>query len=93
MHFLYFLFSKISSKYYVGETHDLEERISNHNTHHYSGAFTKIADDWQLVFCFECVSKSDAQFLEKFVKRMKSKTFIEKVISNPEILADILSKK
>ncbi|MEN9337288.1 MAG: hypothetical protein RLZZ500_2275, partial [Bacteroidota bacterium] len=34
----------------------------------------------------------DALFLERFIKKMKSKVFIEKVIQNPEILTDILAK-
>ena len=37
--------------------------------------------------------KEDAQYLEKFIKRMKSKKFILKIIENPIILDDILSKK
>ena len=32
-------------------------------------------------------------YLEGFIKRMKSIVFIEKIIRNPKILTDILSKK
>jgi putative endonuclease len=64
-----------------------------HNQHSYSNSFTKIANDWQLVLAFECVNRTNALYLENFIKRMKSKVFIEKIISNSEILTDILSKK
>ncbi|WP_298115925.1 GIY-YIG nuclease family protein [Flavobacterium sp.] len=92
-HFLYILYSKTSSKYYVGETHNVEERIFKHNQHEYSNSFSKIANDWKLVLFFECEDRTRALYLERFIKRMKSKLFIEKVIQNTEILSDILSKR
>jgi putative endonuclease len=92
-HFLYILHSKTSSKFYVGETHDVQERILKHNQHEYANAFSKIANDWTLAISFECNDRSEALFLERFIKKMKSKIFIEKIIQNPEILSDILSKK
>ncbi len=92
-HFLYILHSKHTNTYYTGETHDLEERISKHNKHSYENSFTKIAIDWEDVLIFECIDRNDALYLERFIKRMKSKLFIEKIISNPEILKDILLKR
>ena len=92
-HFLYVLFSKSKSKYYVGETHNINERLLGHNYHTYTNSFTKIANDWEMILTFECLNKTDALYLERFIKRMKSKVFIEKIIQNPEILTDILSKK
>jgi putative endonuclease len=92
-HFLHIIYSKSSTKYYVGETHDVQERILKHNQHEYSNAFSKIANDWTLALAFECNDRNEALFLERFLKKMKSKMFIEKIIQNPEILSDILSKK
>ena len=92
-HFLYILYSKSCTKYYVGETHTIEERILKHNQHSYSNSFTKIANDWHLVLAYECVDRADALYIEKFIKRMKSKIFIEKIVTNPQIITDILSKK
>jgi putative endonuclease len=37
--------------------------------------------------------QEDAPYLERFVKRMKSKTFINKIIQKPSILNDLLSQK
>ena len=90
-HFLYILHSNTSTKYYVGETHDVKERILKHNQHEYANAFSKIANDWALAF--ECNDRNEALFLERYIKKMKSKIFIEKIIENPEIPSDILSKK
>jgi len=63
-----------------------------HNNHLYEGYFTKIAEDWEVVLSFECSSKSQSLLLEKFIKRMKSKIFIQKIVENPKILDEIISK-
>ncbi len=80
MHYLYIIFSKSLNKYYIGESHNIEERLEKHNNHTYKGAFTKIANDWYIVFSKKYNSKEDALFLEAFIKRMKSKKFIYKII-------------
>lgn len=92
-HFLYILYSKSSSRYYVGETHNIKDRIFKHNQHLYSSSFTKIANDWEVVLLHQCLDRTQALFLEKFIKKMKSKIFIQKIISNPEILNEIVLKK
>ncbi len=92
-HFLYIIYSKSTTKYYEVETHDVKERISKHNQHLYTNSFTKIANDWNLVLCFECINRDNALYLERFIKRMKSKVFIEKIIQKPDILIDVLPKK
>jgi putative endonuclease len=71
----------------------MESRIKLHNEHYHKKAFTKSASDWKIILKFECKSKKEALFLEKFIKRMKSKKFVEKIIENPHILDDILSKQ
>ena len=93
MHFLYIIYSKTSDKYYVGETHNIEERILKHNAHQYKNAFSKIAQDWETKLTKQLKSKEEAVFLERFIKRMKSRKFILKIIDNPDILDDILKKR
>ncbi|MFT3795077.1 GIY-YIG nuclease family protein [Flavobacterium sp.] len=93
MHYLYILYSISADKFYVGETYNVSERIAKHNEHQYANSFTKIANDWKLVLSFECQNEQEANYLEKFIKRMKSKTFIQKIIDKPEILTDILSQR
>ncbi|WP_366185184.1 GIY-YIG nuclease family protein [Flavobacterium ovatum] len=71
----------------------LSERIEKHNHHSYDNSYTKIASDWNLVLEFNCTNRHEALFLERFIKKMKSKKFIEKIILNPNILAAILNKE
>ena len=93
MHYLYIIYSQNIDRYYVGETSNVADRLILHNSHHYSKSFTKSASDWKIKLEFECLLKSDALYLERFVKRMKSKKFNKKVINNPLILKDILEKR
>ena len=92
-HFLYILFSASVDRYYVGETPVPDSRILQHNNHFFPKGFTKSANDWSQVLKKECKDKADAMYLERFIKRMKSRKFIEKVIDNPRILQEILDKR
>jgi putative endonuclease len=93
MHFLYIIYSKQSNRFYIGETQNVEKRVLMHNQHVFKNAFTTSAKDWQLKLSFECESKEEASCLERFIKRMKSRVFIEKIIQNPTLLKEILNKK
>jgi len=94
MHFIYILFSEKLNRYYVGETSNPdtsgENRFAQHNQHYFTSNFTKSAEDWTPKLTFRCKNRTEALFLEKFIKKMKSKVFIKKIIKNPLILLDIL---
>lgn len=93
MHFLYIIYSQNLDKFYVGETADVKHRLESHNNHAFKNAYTKAANDWKAKLNFKCDNRENAIFLERFIKRMKSRKFIKKIIENPQILNDILSKK
>src|SRR5690606_21983710 len=92
MHFLYIIYSKNIDKYYVGETENPQNRLKQHNEHYFKTNFTKAAADCEHALSFQCDTKEDAVFLERFIKKMKSRKFIEKVVQDPEILNSILKK-
>ncbi len=93
MHYLYIIYSKSLNKYYVGESHDVKKRLEQHKNHHYKSNFSRIASDWELLLQKQLKNREQALYLEKFIKRMKSKKFTEKVINDPKILDNILNKK
>ncbi len=93
-HFFYIIYSKSKDSFYVGESHNVSERLHKHIAHIYNPkSFTKIASDWEIAICHTCANKADALYLEKFIKRMKNKKFILKIIEDPNILKDILAKR
>jgi len=93
MHYLYILYSKSANRYYVGETPDLDIRLTQHILHHFKKGYTKAANDWEIALSKKCSFREDAIYLEKFIKRMKSRKFIQKLIVDPTILDNLLSKK
>ena len=93
MHYLYILYSEKLDHYYVGESENPEIRLEQHNTHYFRSNFTKVAEDWKIVLSFSCDSRDDALYLERFIKRMKSKKFTKRILTQPEILKDILNKR
>ena len=77
--YTYILFSEKTNKYYIGSTQDIDKRIEKHN----AGATisTKSGRPWKVVYYEEFNSKSEAIKRENYLKRMKSRVFIESLIN------------
>jgi len=81
MYYTYVLFSEIYGKYYIGFTHDIENRIIAHN-HPKNKDFTKKYQPWKLVFSRNFDQKHEAMEFEKYLKSLKSKTALLKIINS-----------
>jgi len=82
-YFVYILYSEGSQKYYVGQTNNLQDRISRHNKGHNES--TKPYRPWTLLFAIEKNSRSEAVILEKKLKnlsKLKLSEFIKKHSNN-----------
>ena len=77
---IYILYSKKLDKYYVGSTTDLDRRFAEHNRG--KEKFTKTGIPWLLVYSEIFEELIQARQREIFIKKMKSKIFIEKLISS-----------
>ena len=91
MFFVYVIYSKKLNRYYVGTTDCINKRIQQHNADFYSNSFTSKGIPWILKLTYQTTSEN-AYKLERFIKSMKSKKFIEKIIQNPDILKDVEAK-
>lgn len=92
MNYVYILYSPSLSKFYVGETANLENRIEQHNSGFYNTSFTKQVIDWKLFYFIECNSRSEARKIETHIKKMKSKTYIQNLKKYPEITEKLKHK-
>ncbi|MCG9973169.1 GIY-YIG nuclease family protein [Christiangramia crocea] len=73
--FVYILFSEKSSRYYVGQTADIEDRLKRHNSGRvYS---TKYGIPWKIVLRKEVSNRSEAMALENKIKKRGAKRFID----------------
>ena len=92
MFFVYILFSEKLNRYYIGTTDDVERRLLEHNTFVYANSFTSKGVPWQLRFSYSCSSSHQAYSLELFIKKMKSRKFIERLVEDKNIAVDIVNR-
>jgi len=88
MHYLYILYREKIDQYYSGQTRNLETRLVKHNNGHSSA--TKKGVPWKLKKSVEFPTKRQAIQAENWIKRMKSRQVIEKVISGEIDLNEII---
>jgi putative endonuclease len=76
VNFVYILYSDSIDRYYIGSCSNIDVRLSRHN----AGATisTKSGRPWKVVYKEEFNSKTAAIKREYYLKRMKSRVFIEK---------------
>ena len=63
---VYILYSEIKDRYYVGQTENLEKRLTEHNLRKNLGA-----NDWKLVYMEEYDTRSMAMFRESFSRSIR----------------------
>jgi putative endonuclease len=82
MHYVYVIYSKSLDIFYIGESSSPDERLIQHNTGLYQGSFTKRISDWELKVIIPFKSITNARKAEIFIKKMKSKKFVEKLVGD-----------
>ena len=90
----YVLFSQSIMKYYVGATQDyVKKRVIKHNNAHYGkNHFTAVAKDWVIFLDIKVSSFEHALRIEKHIKKMKSKIYIQNLKKYPELLNSLILK-
>jgi putative endonuclease len=79
-YFTYILKSKITRKYYVGSTENLDERLRRHNAGHVKS--TKKYRPYEIVYYEEYNSKNDAYRREMEIKSYKGGKAFKKIIES-----------
>ena len=85
MAIVYILYSRKLNRYYTGFTTDLVVRLGFHARAE-SPKFTSRSDDWTVYLQIHCDSKAQGLAIEKHIKRMKSKIYIENLVRYPELI-------
>jgi len=89
---VYILHSDTANKFYVGATKELIARIDLHTKKEFKNSFTTKYEDWELFFSIDNISTSTAYKIEKHIKKMKSKTFIQNLKLYPELVAKLINQ-
>ena len=77
MFFVYILESKVDSTYYIGQTNNLEQRLSFHNKG--LSKFTSRKCPWVIVYFEEYKTRTDVLKREQFLKKQRNRKFYSKL--------------
>ena len=82
---VYILYSKYLNKYYIGSCCDLKVRLEQHKNKISKRSFTAKARDWELFFSAEKLGYKQARLIERHIKRMKSRKYLQDILKYPQI--------
>ncbi len=90
--YIYILYSAKADKYYVGHSKNPWERLHQH-LNNSGDKYTGSYNDWLLSAVFEVSAiKGEADKIEKFIKRQKSRKLIEKMLKANFVGTGILAQ-
>ncbi|MGB5692191.1 MAG: GIY-YIG nuclease family protein [Flavobacteriaceae bacterium] len=85
MHYVYVIQSLLDKSFYVGRTSNLERRLEYHNSIKKNIGETRKRIPWKYYFVLEVGNPGIASKIERHIKRMKSRIYIENLVKYPEI--------
>ena len=88
---VYILYSQSLDKYYIGSCIEVTERLDQHLSKIFPGAFTTKANDWVIFFSLINLSYKQARSIESHIKNMKSKKYIQNLKRYPEISQNLIN--
>ena len=91
-YYTYIIRSSSTDSYYIGSTENLQNRLRIHNEGGYIGSSTKKANDWKVYFYIECSSRSQAENIEKHIKRMRTRIYYRNLTIYPEMSEKLLER-
>ena len=80
MFHVYVLKSQSTGKIYIGQTADIKERLSLHNTKKFKGYTANFDGEWRLIYQEETSDRRAALLREKQLKSFRGREFVKKHI-------------
>ncbi|WP_084757648.1 GIY-YIG nuclease family protein [Spirosoma luteum] len=72
---VYIIFSDSLSRYYAGQTVNIDRRLLEHNSG--KGNYTSKGAPWRLINCFDCTDRVEAVRSEKTIKSRGIKRYLQ----------------
>lgn len=92
MAYCYILKSE-SGTFYTGSCQNLEQRLEQHRSGLFENSFTAtIKEQWLLFLCIDNLSYEQARLIERHIKNMKSKRYIENLKRYPELVGKLKTR-
>lgn len=83
MFFVYVIESKKTGKFYIGQTENLDNRVTRHNKGRVTS--TKNERPWELKYSREVKNRSEAVFLERKLKGFKKRDTLVRFFEDNKI--------
>ncbi|MGD0755974.1 MAG: GIY-YIG nuclease family protein [Bacteroidales bacterium] len=92
MFYIYIIYSESADKYYIGHTSDPLRRLKEHNEA-IKNSFTSHYRPWVMKRYFiVSESRGETKQIENYLKRLKSRVYLERLINSPEEFESMLRK-
>jgi putative endonuclease len=88
---VYILYSQSLDKYYIGSCIEVTEKLNQHLSKIFPGAFTTKANDWVIFLSLINLSYKQARDIESHIKNMKSKKYIQNLKRYPELSQKLIN--
>jgi putative endonuclease len=82
MFWVYAIYNEGANKYYIGQTHDLDKRIREHNDHTFKSYTARFPGEWVLIYNESVATRSEALTREKQLKSGNGRLFIKTLITS-----------
>ena len=89
---VYILYSKEIDKYYIGSTKNLDQRIKFHLEKVFKKSNTVKSNDWELYYSIETENITIALKIERLIKNMKSRKYIDNLKKYPTIAQKLIER-
>jgi putative endonuclease len=86
---VYILKSSTLNRFYIGTTDNVQQRINEHNSKAFKNAFTSRGIPWALELSIDNLSSDQAYKIERHIKNMKSKKYIESLCLYPHLVISL----
>ena len=81
MYYIYAVYNQENNKIYIGQTEDLEKRLTLHNNKKFKDSYTsRFSGKWNLIYKEEVNTRKEALVREKQLKSYQGRQFIKKLI-------------
>ena len=81
MYYVYAIHNKNADKIYIGQTKNVQARLTAHNNKHKARSFTaKFEGEWKLIYRESIATRSEAIKREKSLKSAKGREFLKQFI-------------
>ncbi len=89
---VYIIYSEKLNRFYIGTTDDFYKRLNEHNSSKYIESFTVKGIPWDEYIVIDNLDSKQALDIEKHIKKMKSRKYIENLLLFPDIIQNLIQK-